>query len=394
MCPSRRGAPSLALLLLLIACGGEKSPATPTPVCSFAIAPGSRSFASDGGSATVAVTTGAGCTWTASAAVSWIVVTAGGTGSGPGTVSYTVAANPSADLRSSSVAIAGQSHAVTQSGREATACTYVLSPNQAQFSKDAATAAFSVAAPTGCAWQAVSTAAWLTVAAGSTGTGSGSVSYSVARNLDALGRTGTIQVAGQTFTVTQQGDAGVCSYAVEPVTMTPCMSGGVVTASVRTDTGCPWTAASSAGWLTIDSGASGSGAGVVAMRFTDNYDAPREGIVMVRWPTPTAGQNIRVSQAGCTYGVSRDAIGVAASGGTATFDVVQQSIPLSCGGALQDRCVWTATSDVSWIVVTSSMPRTGDNPVSFNVSANSGAASRTGHITVRDKTVTVTQAGQ
>jgi hypothetical protein len=73
--------------------------------------------------------------------------------------------------------------------------------------------------------------------------------------------------------------------------------------------------------------------------------------------------------------------------------VVQQSIPIICGGALQDRCIWSAVSDVPWITITSSMPRTGDNPVAFTVAANPGAA-RTGRITVRDKVVVITQAGQ
>ena len=38
------------------------------------------------------------------------------------------------------------------------------------------------------------------------------------------------------------------------------------------------------------------------------------------------------------------------------------------------------------------MPRSGDNPVAFTVSANTGAA-RTGRIIVRDKVVTIAQSG-
>jgi hypothetical protein len=126
----------------------------------------------------------------------------------------------------------------------------------------------------------------------------------------------------------------------------------------------------------------------------DNYDAPREGFVMVRWPTATAGQNIRIAQPECRYAVSRTAISIAAGGGTATFDVIQQSDPTQCGGATQDRCLWTARSDVPWITITSSMLRAGDQPVAFNVEANDSTAARTGRITVRDKVVTVTQSGQ
>ena len=114
----------------------------------------------------------------------------------------------------------------------------------------------------------------------------------------------------------------------------------------------------------------------------------------MRWPTPTLGQNVRIAQAGCRYAVSKTAIAFAASGGSGTFDVIQQSDPIECGGATQDRCVWSAVADVPWITITSGMPRSGDNPVSFTVVANAGADARVGTITVRDKVVLITQAGK
>jgi hypothetical protein len=115
---------------------------------------------------------------------------------------------------------------------------------------------------------------------------------------------------------------------------------------------------------------------------------------MVRWPTPTAGQNLRVAQAGCVYAVSRSAFSVVASGGSFTFDVIQQSDPSVCGGATQDRCVWTAQSTVPWITITGSMPRAGDNPVAFVVASNDTSVTRVGTITVKDKAVVITQAGR
>lgn len=115
---------------------------------------------------------------------------------------------------------------------------------------------------------------------------------------------------------------------------------------------------------------------------------------MVRWPTPTAGQNLRIAQAGCRYAVSQSAFSFTAAGGTGTFSVIQQSDPTECGGATQDRCVWTAESQVPWITITLSMPRSGDNPVAFSVAPNGDTAPRTGTIVVRDKAVTITQAGR
>lgn len=143
-------------------------------------------------------------------------------------------------------------------------------------------------------------------------------------------------------------------------------------------------------WLSLP-GSSGPGTGSIRITFTDNYDAPREGTVMVRWPTPTAGQNIKVEQAGCVYAVSQSAFSFTSAAGSGTFDVLQESQPNTCGGPLQDQCIWTARSDVAWITITSSMPRKGDNPVAFTVAANSGSTTRTGRITVRDKVVTITQ---
>jgi hypothetical protein len=172
------------------------------------------------------------------------------------------------------------------------------------------------------------------------------------------------------------------------------MPAGTLTATIATQNSCPWTATPDAAWLNVPNGTSGSGPVTVSIAFSENYDAPREGIVMVRWPTPTAGQNIHVAQAGCRYAVSRSAFAIVAAGGTGTFDVIQQSDPTTCGGATQDRCVWTARSEVAWITITSSMPRSGDNPVAFSVAANDGTATRTGTILVRDKSVTVTQAGK
>lgn len=390
-----------AVVLLLLASSasvgmagcGDGSPTEPSPICTYAISSASAAFASEGGTDSVAVAVAAGCAWTATVTGSWITITSGGSGSGPGTVAYSVAPNPATESRSGALAMGGQTHSVTQQGRPATACTYELSPGSSEFGKDAATGTFSVSAPNDCAWTSTSTASWLLVSSGN-GSGNGTVSYEVARNLDVVARTATITVANKAFTVRQSGDIGGCQYSVAPVDLSSCMSAGSVTANVITQAGCSWTVAPSSSWITLPSGASGTGPGAITIAFSENYDAPRDGIVMVRWPTPTAGQNIRLAQAGCLYAVSRSSFSFTAAATSSTFDVIQQSQPNACGGATQDRCIWSAASDVSWITVTSTMPRAGDNPVNFTVAANDSSVPRVGRITVRNKTVTITQAGR
>src|SRR5262249_27565893 len=60
----------------------------------------------------------------------------------------------------------------------------------------------NVNATTGCSWTASTNDAWVTITAGSMGKGNGTVSYSVAANTGG-DRTGTLTVAGRTFTITQ-----------------------------------------------------------------------------------------------------------------------------------------------------------------------------------------------
>jgi len=282
---------------------------------------------------------------------------------------------------------------VTQAGQAP--CAISIAPEGKSFGDEGGSGQVQVTAAAGCDWTAASNALWISITSGAHANGPGAVGYSVTTNNAIASRSGTLTIAGRTFTVTQAGEGtpepSHCEYSVGPVTFTPCMAGGRLTATLTTQANCSWTVNTGAGWLSLPNGRSGKGAGTIAVGYSDNYDAPRDGVVMVRWPTPTAGQNIQIEQAGCIYSVTQSSFNFTSASATDSFTVFQESQPNSGGGPFQDQCVWTAKSNVSWITVTSSMPRRGDNPVSFTVSANTGAT-RMGKITVRDKVVTITQA--
>jgi Zn-dependent metalloprotease len=87
-------------------------------------------------------------------------------------------------------------------------CTFSISPTSASFAAAGGAGSTSVTASAGCNWTAVSNAAFITITGGASGTGSGTVSYSVASNGGTTSRTGTMTIAGQTFTVTQAGTSG------------------------------------------------------------------------------------------------------------------------------------------------------------------------------------------
>jgi hypothetical protein len=181
-----------------------------------------------------------------------------------------------------------------------------------------------------------------------------------------------------------------CEFALAPAAFTPCMPATELTISVSTSAGCLWTAVPGASWLTLVSGAAGNGAGTIRLGVTENWDAPRAGVVPIRDAQGTRVAEASVMQAGCRYTVLPAGVSVSATGGTRTFDVLQQSDPLTCGGPLQNACRWSAVPDVTWITILSPMPRAGDDRVSFEVAPNDGVE-RTGQITVRDQVVTVTQ---
>jgi len=86
------------------------------------------------------------------------------------------------------------------------ACTFNLSQGANGF---AATSALGVVTVTpsssSCSWTAASNASWITITSGSSSTGSGTVTYSVAANTTGSLRTGTMTVAGSIITVTQTG---------------------------------------------------------------------------------------------------------------------------------------------------------------------------------------------
>ena len=125
------------------------------------------------------------------------------------------------------------------------------------------------------------------------------------------------------FTIT----AGTgCTYSISPTSVSPAAGATTGTVSVTAGTGCAWTATSNAAWLTITSGASGSGNGSVGYSVAANTDAARTGTMTI------AGQTFTVNQAsGGTYSNSPTSAGPAAGATTGTASVTGCAVrPATC----------------------------------------------------------------
>jgi len=173
--------------------------------CTYSLSPTSANYGASGGNGSFSVSTQAGCTWNATSNNNWIHVTGGASGTGSGTVSYSIDANGGSSSRTGTVTAAGRTFTITQSG--ATSCNYTISPTSRSFDENGGTGNVSVSTTAGCSWTAVSNNAWIHVTSGSSGTGSGTVGYRVDANSGGA-RTGTMTIAGHTFTVSQAGGGG------------------------------------------------------------------------------------------------------------------------------------------------------------------------------------------
>jgi Zn-dependent metalloprotease len=95
-------------------------------------------------------------------------------------------------------------------------CSYSINPTSASQPAGGGSGSVSVTATAGCSWTAVSNATFITITSGSSGSGNGTVNYSVAANSGTTSRTGTLTIAGLTFTVTQAGTTGGTELIVNP----------------------------------------------------------------------------------------------------------------------------------------------------------------------------------
>ncbi|PZR73394.1 MAG: hypothetical protein DLM73_10790 [Chthoniobacterales bacterium] len=187
-------------------CGSDISAPVTLTVYSFTLSP-NQNFGVSGSPGIVNVTsTGSSCSWTAVSNASFITINSGASGTGNGTVGFTVAANPNSGQRTGTMTIAGLTFTVSQDG---TNCSYSIAPTSQTLDANASTKTVAVTTNAGCNWTATSNDSFISINSGANGTGNGTVTYTVAANFNTTQRIGTLTIAGQTFTVTQGAAPGL-----------------------------------------------------------------------------------------------------------------------------------------------------------------------------------------
>ncbi|HWT02319.1 MAG TPA: Calx-beta domain-containing protein [Pyrinomonadaceae bacterium] len=295
------------------------------------------------------ITTGGGGT-------SWITITSGSSGTGNGTVSYTVAANSGSSQRTGTITVNGQAHTVTQAGNSGGGCpSTAIAPGQTISGSlttsdcifTGTTRYVDVYGFSGTAGQRVavsmSSSAFDTYLylvdssnqilgedddGADTGTNSRIPAVSGFFTLPA---TGSYSIWATSYSQNSTGAYSIslvnetaCAFSISPTSRSFSSPGGNSSFSVSTASGCAWSAASSASWITTSS--SGTGNGTVSYTVAANSGSSQ------RTGTITAG--------GKTHTVTQ-------SGAPATVQVTVQTNP-SGRSFTVDGTSYTSAQTFSW----------------------------------------------
>ena len=174
--------------------------------CPLALSPITQFFTTAGGAGSINVIATGSCGWTAVVKTDWITLTSSDTGTGDDVVTFEVRENFTGSPRQASIKVSGLDQLVVQEAGLGDDCSYSINPQFQSIAATGGSGTINVIAEERCAWQAVSTAGWITITSTNVGVGNGTVAYCVETNPGAPGRSGSVIIAGRTFAVKQKGN--------------------------------------------------------------------------------------------------------------------------------------------------------------------------------------------
>ncbi len=224
-------------------------------------------------------------------------------------------------------------------------------------------------------WWARSASSWIHVTQGASSAGNGYVKYTVDPNPGRESRSSSVDIGGCIHSVSQAGELPSLSIFPDKLSFGPSGGNGLVTVTAD----IPWTAQSSEGWVNVTSGASGSGNGTIRY---------------------IVGANPRTDARSAS-------IAVQCSGGTRVHTVEQRDAEPALTIAPTNRTfealggdgwilvtantAWTAAGSDAWITIIDGASGWGNGVIGYHVAANPDATSRSGSVSVGNKSHQVAQ---
>jgi M6 family metalloprotease-like protein len=284
--------------------------------------------------------------------------------------------------------------AATMSFQYSNGCDYSLAPTSQSFSASGGSSTVTVAAAGGCGWAASSNNGWITVTSGAAGSGSGAVGYTVESNPTPYSRTGTLSIAGRTFTVTQTGSlatpAGLSPGSTYPdgsvvVGASPvALRWNAVTGADRYEVMSFYWNAATAAWVSVPTASTTTSSLSYSLPVPETHYAwavrALSGTTAGDW-SPYA--YFVYSAPACGFTLSATSASFGRAGGSGTVTVTAPS-----------GCAWTASSSARWLTITAGGSGNGSGTVSYRVKKNVTRQARTGTMTIAGTAFTVTQASR
>jgi hypothetical protein len=222
---------------------------------------------------------------------------------------------------------------------------------------------------------------WIAISSGLTGSGSGTIGYSIiAANNSGGPRTGSftvfntasnVNLAVATFTINQAA-ASCSSLTLSPSQFTFGIGGGSGTVNFNTSP-CPWSITGGNPSVVTLPVSSGTGPSFSFEVPVNTHGAARQTTLSVNGGALTV--SVQQTEVVCTYTITDAAGGVSqsfnSSGGSGSINVV--ALP---------GCTWTATANQPFLTITGDASGNGNGSVSYMASANLTSASVTGTITI------------
>ena len=373
--------------ILLMVC---PSAMAQTTQCTFTTLPDRIEAKHSGGAYTISFTgSGGTCNWSAYSHDDWITISSAAKGAGNGSISITVKPNTGTTARQGRVEFVRKYIWVSQPPQPP--CTYTLDKTSQTHGPGSEQGSVKVtASDNDCRWGVGTAHSWIQTTQGPK-TGSRTINYTLLPNPSPSNRTGTMTIAGQTFTVTQQP----CTYTFNPSSLNVSHQSNTRSVQITTSQqSCHWSVDESVPWIDITSEKSGTGNGTITLRISQNnstaersfrinirnahLNIQQQGHVSAQEPPPPPPKPVS-----CTYKLSKISQIAGPNSSTGSFSVNSGN-----------ECTWTATSGTGWISIASGESGKGNGTVKFAVQPNTGFAARMGNISVEGQTFTVNQRGR
>lgn len=315
----------------------------------------SKEVGKEGGA--FSVNTGGSGSWTATTSASWISLNRASGEAGVSCI-YTISANFSADTRTGTINIAGNLFTVYQTGYEAT-----ISPTSTMADYEGGSGTIEVTVDAGVSWSAKANVSWLSVAP-SSGVSIGSVTYTIAPYTSGTTpRTGTLTVAGKTFSVTQTGT----DVTISPTKQTLGCEVGTFNVTVTALAETAWSVTPNASWISVVDSGYGYGDSTLLVAVGANPSVlPRTGTVSIGSKTLTVIQD----------GTTNISLSITPSEATAS--------PVGAYGNVAVYATpdapWKAQSLDSWITISDGATGSGNGNTKYVVTANPSLEERSGQI--------------